>query len=108
MVSNDGIIFPLIESIQMKPAKIPRKNSKVFKKMMNIMPTMGQSIVNYSQTNLNKAATAKGATVVLGVEDEGLFGNKFKIRVTSKRTGKKIDFNVGFSTLNTTSERERK
>ena len=108
MVSNDGIIFPLIEPIQMKPAKIPRKNSKVFKKMMNIMPTMGQSIVNYSQTNLNKAATAKGTTVVLGVEDEGLFGNKFKIRVTSKRTGKKIDFNVEFSTLNTTSERERK
>ena len=108
MVSNDGIIFPLIEAIQMEAPQIPRKSSKAFKKMINIMPTMGQSIVNYSQTNLNEAATAKGSPVVLGVEDEALFGNTFKIRVTSKRTGKKIDFNVQFDVLNTTSERERK
>ena len=108
MVSNDGIIFPIIKPIEMRPAIIPRKSSKSFKKMLNIIPTMAQSMIDYSSTNLSKVASAKGATITLGVEEEGLFGNKFKIRITSKKTGKKIDFNVDFATLNSTSETDRK
>ena len=108
MVSNDGIIFPIIKPIEMKPAMIPRRPSKPFKKMINIIPTMGQSMVDYSRTNLATLATAKNATITLGVEDEGLFGNKFKIRLTSKKTGKQIDLNVAFATERKTTENERK
>jgi len=108
MVSNDGVIFPIIKPVELKPALTPRRPAKSLKKMMNIVPTIAQSMVDYSRTNLEGLTTAKNATIVLGVESEGLFGNKFKIRLTSKETGKQIDLNVQFKTARKTTERERK
>jgi hypothetical protein len=96
MVSNDGIIFPIIKVIQMKPALSPRRNSKPLKKMLNIQPTMGQSIIDYDRTDMDTPVGANGTPVRLGREDEDLFGNKFKIRLTSKKSGKKMDLNVAF------------
>ena len=49
-----------------------------------------------SETGALKNAYADKA--VLGLEEDGLFGKKFKIRLTSKATGKKIDLNVTFKT----------
>ena len=39
-----------------------------------------------------------GKDLVLGVEDESLFGKRFKVRLTSKKTGKKLDINIDFKT----------
>ena len=36
--------------------------------------------------------------VNLGIGDERVWGKKFKIRLTSKNSGKKIDFNLNFAT----------
>ena len=32
----------------------------------------------------------------MGLENEKVWGKKFKIRVISKKTGRKIDFNINF------------
>ena len=36
----------------------------------------------------------------MGTGDEVIWGKKFKIRLTSKKTGKKIDLNVTYETEN--------
>ena len=36
--------------------------------------------------------------IILGIEDESLFGKTFKVRLTSRDTGRKIDINMTFST----------
>ena len=37
-----------------------------------------------------------GTNLPLGLEEEKVWGKKFKIRVTSKKTGKKLDLNITF------------
>jgi hypothetical protein len=47
-----------------------------------------------------------GQTVVLGVQKESTWGKKYKMRLTSKSTGKKIDFNFKFTTKQETEVSE--
>ena len=42
----------------------------------------------------------------LGTKDRTLWGKKFKIRLTSKKTGRKIDINLGFKNLHIPNEPE--
>ena len=64
---------------------------------------MSQAMVNESASGLvnenGELGNAFATKIVLGVEDESLFGKRFKIRLTSKDTGKKIDLNVTFKTV---------
>ena len=72
------------------------------KKLMQIVPRITQSVVNEAKSGLNidgdaSVKKAKGH-IFLGVEREGVWGKTFKIRLTSKKTCKKIDLNVTFDT----------
>ena len=68
--------------------------SKQMKKLINIVPRITQTIATVS--DLDNFVTAEGLTPTLGVEEDSLMGKRFKIRVISKETGKKIDLNVRF------------
>ena len=97
LVDNDGAVFPLIELHPMTLKK-PQKSSKKGKKLLNIVPRLTQTIINNERSKLGDGASAYNAqNVMLGYEDRALFGEKFKIRLTSKKTGKKIDINVRFN-----------
>ena len=105
MVSNDGIIFPLQKIVNLGPILSPRRPSKPFKKMIHIVPSMTQAMVDYSATDLQNIHSATGAEIKLGLEAEGLFGNKFKIRLTSKKTGKQMDLNLEFKNEDQTTKK---
>jgi len=70
--------------------------TKTFKKFLQIKPTLPQVIINRSQiTDLSTADNYD--TNVVGTDPDLIWGRKFKIRVKSKKTGKKIDLNVTFN-----------
>jgi hypothetical protein len=92
IVENSGIIYPLI-----RPYEFPKQKTdtnKSLKRLLNIVPRITQ-VLPPSDTESYKALTT-GATGILGREDEKLFGKQFKLRLTSKKTGKTVDLNLNF------------
>jgi hypothetical protein len=96
LVNNDGAIYPLIEIYQIKKIK-PQKPTKSAKKLINIAPTIAQTMVNYRKSQMGDGTSAHNIqSLMLGQESRPLFGETFKIRLTSRQTGRKIDLNLNF------------
>jgi hypothetical protein len=98
--STDGIVIPKIRVIDMEDAD-DRDTSKAFKTVMHIVPRITQAAVNEEYSMLD-GSTATGVSStsppVLGVENETPWGKTFKIRLTSRKTKRKLDINVTFGT----------
>ena len=99
MVDDHGSVYPIIQVVDFAP-RTPKESAKQLKRFMQIVPTYAQGILNDEKSGLTGVSSVADRwdkdTFFLGVEDETLWGKKFKIRLTSKSTGKKIDVNVVF------------
>jgi len=96
LVENSGAIYPLIESYEV--VKDSKQTLKSFKRLFNILPRLTQVLPDVSAGSFTE-----GGDIKLGLKEEPLFGKTFKIRLTSKKTGKAVDLNVSFDS---TVERE--
>ena len=72
------------------------KPSINFKKLFQIQPNLSQLELNTENADFGLPATKQLNNVQVGTAEEGIWGETFKIRLTSKKTGKKIDLNVTF------------
>ena len=84
-----------------KPLKIYCKpiTLREMKRFMQIAPNPEQVVINEEQLvdNYSTDDLNENNFPILGPHPEELFSNKkFKIRLTSKHTGKKIDVNIQF------------
>lgn len=85
------------------PLQVPTKKVK---KYIRIRPAYQQTILNEQASGIFDAEgnftsplnfkDQPDKPIVLGTEDESLWGKTFKIRVISKKSGKKLDLNVRF------------
>ena len=77
----------------------PQYQSKInFSSLFQIDPVFEQTLFNNAQDSLFNAssATNKLNNIKLGMSNDSIWGKTFKIRVTSKSTGKIMDFNINF------------
>ena len=102
LVDEGASIYPLIEVVEFTTSDT-KATSKVLKKIMHIMPSLGHRLLpNEKEATLQGEGTSglTGATDfdlgITSIKQETLWGKKFKIRLTSKKTGRKIDLNVEF------------
>lgn len=96
MVDERGAIFPLIEIVDFT-SETPKMCARPFKKFIQITPALPHTLINEEKSKIQDIDTARDVkNVFLGIKDETVWGKKFKIRLTSKKTGKKIDFNIDF------------
>jgi len=100
LVNDAGFVYPLIkiihmdltESYEAEKIKTPLKSMK---KYIEIIPSFAQGSIDVDLSD--------NQNITMGTEDTSLWeydgkNNKlFKIRITSRSTGKKIDLNVKFS-----------
>ena len=112
MVDDSGIVY-LIQNIVELEKEDPRNIAKTMKRYFQVKPTLEQTVFNADAMDLENAESAfdyglsgKKGPVVLGEQDESVWGKKYKIRFTSRSSGKQIDLNVDFKlTHNTTQEK---
>lgn len=96
LVNDSGANYLLVENVELLK-KDRSEHTKQMKKVFNIVPRMVQSAID-SESIVDYTTTQGMSNVKLGLEQETLWGKKFKIRFVSKQTGKKIDLNVNFKT----------
>ena len=108
MIDDNGTVYFRQRIIELKPIeeKIPYASMR---KYIQIKPTLAQRVLDEKGMDLPSATSAfeyssegsngiSRGTPKLGMKDESVWGKKFKIRFTSKSTGKQIDLNISFVT----------
>lgn len=74
------------------------KNEK-FKNIFQLVPNLSQTIFDDSEVDYTQSAKSQYNKLVIGnsSNEELIWSETFKIRLTSKKTGKKIDLNITYN-----------
>ena len=100
LISDGGYKFAIFESFDEQELgnKEFSKSIEQFKKLINIVPNINNFVVNQDNADFGQKAEDQIGNVSFGASDQELVWNKtFKLRLTSKKTGKKIDINLTYS-----------
>jgi hypothetical protein len=74
------------------------RSNKEFKRFLRIKPALQQLILKKTPELTSKQTSADIFNAQLGIAPEGaLWGKKYKVRINSIETGKKIDFNIDYN-----------
>jgi len=98
LVDDGGYIFSLfdtLDSSEFNPDTLT-SHTAVVKKMFQLEPNVEQLSLDYSEADFTKTASSQLDKIQIGPDAERLWDKKFKIRLTSKKTGKKLDLNVTY------------
>jgi len=71
--------------------------TKSFKKIFQLQPNMSQIELNTENIDYNKSAAAQIKNLTIGGVEDSIWDKQFKIRLTSKKTGRKIDLNITYN-----------
>ncbi len=71
--------------------------STPFKKLIQFLPITAQVTMDDTNIDYEKNAHEEYDNFVVGQTSDSIFGKKFKFRLTSRKTGEKIDINVVYN-----------
>ena len=99
LVSDGGYKYALFDVIfaNTLAQSIYSNPTNIFKKLLHLQPNISQLTFDTTQVDYESAAATQLENLVVGTASDSLWGKKFKIRLTSKKTGKKIDLNITYN-----------
>lgn len=106
IVEDKGNYYPSVRPYVF-PTELIEYNSITFKKYLYITPSLIQTVVDEPASGLVEATTAFDKNIVLGPSGNRVWDKKFKLRLTSKTSGKIVDINVTFDQEHIVTEDEK-
>lgn len=97
LVSDGGTCYPAFKEYKVEPV-LNTVHKRSVKRFIQIAPANLQKIVNDDASRITGAGPEINQEVYLGMSEERIWGKKFKLRLTSKTTGRKVDFDFVFDT----------
>ena len=88
--------FNRIELNNLNPKKVYNQPSKKIKKLLQMIPAPGQTLINTDGIDFSAPSEEQLENIQVGNTTDSIWDKKFKLRLTSKKTGKKIDLNVTY------------
>jgi len=96
---NDGgypyTVFNVIFESELKE-EIFNNPSNEFKKLFQLQPNLSQLQFNTDNVDFNQSAGDQIGNLQVGTADDLIWDKTFKVRLTSKKTGRKIDLNITY------------
>ena len=85
------------------------------KKYIHIIPSVAQALVNPEKSGLVNeygepidSALLSNGQIQLGFQESPIWNKRFKVRITSRQTGRKIDLNLRFDQKHVVTEEDFK
>ena len=100
IVENNGMMFFLSSVYEFPTIEDKITHTRTFQRFLKINPNMIQSLVNMEETfpidtGPQQPPSAHDVSeVILGKAEQDVWAKNFKLRVTSKHTGRKFDINL--------------
>jgi hypothetical protein len=103
LVDDDGAVYPVVRVVDFPVASDYTELTRDLTRFLQIDPQVTQTVLNQEASapavlSDGRTTAPRGGSISLGVDDELMWGRSFKVRVTSKKTGKKIDININCKT----------
>ena len=102
MVDNSGAVYPLIEVVDLQPFGFSTKRkAKSMRKYIQLVPSLPQTLLNEDDLfkggeRMSPLLSNSFGELPLGVLEQKVWDQKYKVRLVSKKTGRKIDINIEF------------
>ena len=101
LVDDEGAVYPRMRTVPLLGDENRKEPTKKLRRFLQIKPQISQTTIDWADPAAQEWGSAHAPVagtngIPMGIDDVSIWGKRFKIRLTSKKTGKKIDLNINF------------
>ncbi len=96
LVNDNGSIYLLMNLFEFELESTQSEPSRSFRRLLQIKPNLVQTFFKDEISDYSSATEIPESIDPLGQAEEAVWNKKFKVRLTSKKTGRIIDLNMTF------------